>query len=639
MKASSVPLFGTILLALIASPAAVFAADDAPDTSHGAYNLPEIVVRATPHLQPSSNLVREADTDDFDALNAHTVADVLTHSTGLSIQRGTTGDSNVLVRGFRHRDVLFLFDGIPIASVFEGTLDMSEVAIDNVSKIKMIKSAPSVIYGTNAMGGVIDIIPKSGTHPEARRVGVEIGEDSRVMLRGSYGGGGPSASYFASASFEEADNFSLSDGYTPQLHEDGGERENTDLTRRNVFLHLRTETRAVGPSSLYFSASDNDRGYAPQSDIEEPDFERLIESRRITVGLANDLTFAPVSVRLHYNGYRSTLVTYEDSTFGAVDNTDDGQDHAYGATIISRLMSSERNRTLLSAAYEQDRYENDSDPEFAQDFRSDCYTVAIEDEVGVTDRLRVVAGGLLSRFEQPRLDKELSAVNGQVVLGYQLSSTVGLNASAARRTRFPKLRELYRDRYGNPELKEQRANNYEVGIAHASRSGIESDLTLFLNEIDGLIDRADRRSPYENLDDVRFRGIEAASGAWFTHSVYGRLGYMLLDADETLEDGSVRQLRRLPRHNVNAELRYRPIRTVELSFFSTFVSELYDLDADDKHTRLPDYFLLGTKTSVLLRKGLSAYAAASNVTDEDYMNRLGFPLEGRSVRFGSTLSF
>ncbi len=638
MGRSRRPVARAVLL-LLPCLAAVPALSDerAPDTL--GYNLPEIVVRSSPILVPSPNIVREADTEDFDALNAHTIGDVLVHTTGMSIQRGTTGDANVLVRGFRHRDVLFLLDGIPIASVFEGTIDLDEIGVDNVAKIKMIKGAPSVIYGTNAMAGVIDIIPKSGLHPRSREAAIEIGEDSRLSFRGSYGGGGAPLEYFVSTSYADIDGYSLSDDYTAARSEDGGLRTNSDFKRRNAFLHLRTQSRAIGSSSLIVSVSDNERGYPPQAGIEEPDFERLIESNRLTIGLANDFAFMPVSLRLHYNGYQSTLETYSDSLYSEVDERDEGRDHAYGATVYSRLATSRDNLLILSTAYEQDRYENDSDPELVQDFRADTYTVAIEDEIALKERWRVSAGGLFSRFEQPRNGMGLSALNAQLVVGYHASSRIALHASAARRTRFPKLRELYRDRYGNPELDQQRANNFEAGIRHSSASGLQSDVTLFLNELDGLIDRADRRSPYENLDDVTFRGIEAASGGWIAARFFGRVGYTLVDADEVLEDGSVRQLRRIPRHSVSGEVRYRLPMNVEVALNSIFVSQLYDLDADEMHTRVPDYLLLGSKTSISFGNGISAYVAASNLTDKDYANRLGFPLEGRSVRFGSAVRF
>ena len=65
------------------------------------------------------------------------------------------------MRGFRDRDVLILFDGIPIASALEGKIDLNEISTEAVTEIRVIKSAPSVIYGPNGMGGVVDVVPDS----------------------------------------------------------------------------------------------------------------------------------------------------------------------------------------------------------------------------------------------------------------------------------------------------------------------------------------------------------------------------------------------------------------------------------------------------------------------------------------------
>jgi len=66
------------------------------------YNLPEIVVTSSRVLVPSPNIVREVTTAEIVALNAHNVAEVLTNSTGLSVQKGTSGDAHVTLSRTKH---------------------------------------------------------------------------------------------------------------------------------------------------------------------------------------------------------------------------------------------------------------------------------------------------------------------------------------------------------------------------------------------------------------------------------------------------------------------------------------------------------------------------------------------------------
>lgn len=601
------------------------------------YNLPEIVVTTSPVLVPSPNIVRETTAEDFEAQNAHTVGEALTHVPGVSLQTGTAGDAHVAIRGYRHRDVLILFDGIPIASVFEGAIDLHEISTNQVSSIKTIKGAPSVIYGTNAVAGVIEIVPRTGQ--EGGFAGVEIGENEYRWLRASYGQSSRQVDYFAAANYESSDGYSLADGFVPEFNQGSDLRSNSDFERRNVLAHVRARSQGVGTTSLLFSASDQERGFTPQVGIDDPDFLRLTDSDRLTLGLSNDFVFAPASLKLYYNRYHSTETAYTDSSYSVIDEVNEGTDRAVGATLYSRLVTTPSNLLIVSLAYQGDAFSNSSDPEAVLDVDARTYTVAAENEVVLNDKVTISAGGLLSRFDQPENDQSLSALNAQAVIGYEVNERLAFHGSAARRTRFPKLRELYRERFGNLDLREQVANNYELGIKHIHSSGVQSDVAAFLSQVDGLIDRFDRQSPYENLEDVTFKGFEAASGGWLSPRVFGRAGYTYVQADEELPDGMARQLRRIPRHTLTTDLRYRFPGSVLFSLNAVYVAELYDLDPDDIHTELGDYFVVGLKTSVDLGRNLGAHVAVSNLNDENYVNRLGYPLEGRTLRLGAEARF
>ncbi len=602
------------------------------------YNLPEIVISDYAILVPSQNIVREANTQDFHSWNAHNVAEVLSQSTGMSVQRSSSGDARVLVRGFRHRDILVLFDGIPIASAFEGTIDLNEISIENVTKVKMIKGAPSVIYGTNAMGGVIDIIPKSGLNYNWKHAAFEIGENNTRLLRANYGGRNKFINYFVSANYEATDGFAVSGGFKSQENEDGGIRENSDYSRKNFFLHLNSKINPIGVSSFFFNMSDNERGFPPQGGISDPDFERLTESKRMTFGLSNSFSCIPASLKIFYNRYKSAETTYQDSTYSKIVEVNSAKDYALGAMLYSKLVTSQNNLLILNLSFENDAYKNSSDPESIVDVDVHTYSLAVEDELSIKKKLSIAVGGLISRFDQPQTNKSISALNAQIVIGYQVSHKIDLHASATRRTRFPKLRELYRDRYGNPDLQEQKANNYELGLKFINSQKIQTDLTVFLNKLEDLIDREDRRSLYENLEDVTLKGFEASSGGWLTKRLFGHLGYTYLEADEKFVDGSSRQLRRLPKHNFNVELRYKLPFNIYFSLNGIYVSELFDVDEEQVYTQMPNYFLLNAKTSITIRNLLNAYIAMSNIKDEDYVTRFGYPREGRTTRFGLNLT-
>ena len=423
-----------ILLSSFIIAAGVSARETPADTI--LYYLPEIVVTAERKLVPLPKIGRTADENDFHARNAHNVAEALSQSSGINIQRSSSGGARVLVRGFRHRDVLILFDGIPIASAYEGALDLNEVTITNVAKVKMIKDAPSVLYGTNAMGGVVDIIPKADTKDGSLFGTLEMGEHSNYAFRGSLGRNSKYYTLFVSANHEASDGYFLSERFTPGEIENGGIRHNSDYTRSNYFLHLNSGIDPIGTSSIFLNYSDNRRGVPPQIGVTDPDYERLTDSKRLTLGMSNNFSFIPASLKLFYNRYNSELVTYEDSTYTKIGELEASRDYTYGATLYSRIATCRNNLLIFNLSFESDTYANNSDPEYVFEAETRSYSLAAENNVAIKNRLSITIGGLYSLFEKTRTHTNTSVLSGQTLACYKVNHKLTINVSTSRRPRI-----------------------------------------------------------------------------------------------------------------------------------------------------------------------------------------------------------
>ena len=93
-------------------------ADDPQPASTDAspFPMPEILVTGRPIDAPRSVVVREATAQDMSAWNARTAGDALPYVPGVNVlYGGSSGDARIWIRGFRERDLLLLFDGVPIA--------------------------------------------------------------------------------------------------------------------------------------------------------------------------------------------------------------------------------------------------------------------------------------------------------------------------------------------------------------------------------------------------------------------------------------------------------------------------------------------------------------------------------------------
>jgi outer membrane cobalamin receptor len=617
------------------------AADSGSEVDEAVFRLPEIVVvEGKKVVAPPSLIIRQVGIEEIEARNAHTVGEALNYVPGVNVQiGGTSGDARAWVRGYRDRDVLVLFDGIPVASGFEGTIDLNEIAVQRVSSIDVIKSAPSVIYGTNGVGGVISVVPEGGFTAPFFDGRAELGSDNKRFARASGGGGNGKVGFVLSAQYQAADDYSLSNDYAPEPNQPGGNRANSDFDRNSLFFRFDAEETVLGSTSLFYNLSNAHKGLPVETGVDDPDYERLTHSQRQTLGLSNTFNQIPLSLKLYYNSYDSELTTYTGIDFIEVDDVENARDYSVGGNVYSTLDTSSNNSLVLSTGAQKDVYKGEGELENGNKAELTTYTVAVEDEFWINRKLSLAAGGIFVYFDQTQLNQSSSAFNPQIALAWQATTRLSLHVSAAERTRFPKLRELYRRRYGNPELDPQTAVNTELGLLYRHGNGWNSDISLFHSSVDGLIEREDRRALYTNFDRVTFSGVEASSSGWISDALFARFAYTYLDASEDAPGGGSRQLRSRPKNTAIAELRYYFPGNVSVALNGIYISGLYDLDPDDIYTRLPSYFLASIKAVWTFSDHYDAYLAVSNLGDEDYLQRLGDPREGRRIMLGLNFGF
>src|SRR3989441_1776586 len=127
--------------------------------------LEPVVVTATKLEEPQERLgaaVSVITEDDLKAYNYETVGDALRQMPGLEIQRsGSLGKlTDIRIRGTSTSQVQVLIDGMRVKSPTLGTFDFSDLAIDQIERIEIVRGPQSTLYGADAIGGVVNIITK-----------------------------------------------------------------------------------------------------------------------------------------------------------------------------------------------------------------------------------------------------------------------------------------------------------------------------------------------------------------------------------------------------------------------------------------------------------------------------------------------
>lgn len=154
MKKKAVLAFLSLLLTI---PVA-----QAQESEDEAFPLPEVVVTATRtkrEIKTVPATVQVITKDDIEARGAHTLKDIISTATGVSVMR-SGGKDAISIRGFDSRFSMILIDGKRIASEVDQNYELERIGLENVERIEIVRGPANSLYGTDALGGVVNIITK-----------------------------------------------------------------------------------------------------------------------------------------------------------------------------------------------------------------------------------------------------------------------------------------------------------------------------------------------------------------------------------------------------------------------------------------------------------------------------------------------
>ena len=154
---------------------------------------PEIVVTATRTAQPLTDIVADlsvVDRDTIEASGATGLADVLARLPGVEISRsgGVGNASNVFLRGAEGRFTAVYIDGVRVDSQSTGGAVWEQIPLSQIDRIEVLRGPAAAVYGSDAVGGVIQLFTKKGEGAAAPYVGVGIGTHSLRKIEAGVSG-------------------------------------------------------------------------------------------------------------------------------------------------------------------------------------------------------------------------------------------------------------------------------------------------------------------------------------------------------------------------------------------------------------------------------------------------------------------
>lgn len=676
------------------------------DEKYQVHQLGEIIVTGVKDEKNSPTTIVEVSGTEIEQYHATNLGEALTLLPGIYFRQGRVKqESYVSLRGFEQDKVLILLDGIPIYQPYEGLVNLADIPTQNIAKIKIIKGLASSLYGPNTMGGVINVITKKGgINPEAS-ITYQVSDYNTHHIEGTYGQRVGDISYYFGISHKESDGFPLADDFTlpdeilsamatapsPIPHTpvkpDSGLRDNTDYQRTAVTFTGNWDMSKHNTLGLSVEYYNNEYGIPPAAIYREtrkaggtahwyPRYWRFDDWERYMLNVTEEFRIfkaLTIKARFFYDDYQSKLNAYDNNNYntqlrtaGAPSFDSEYDDYNTGLNLYCFWDGIEKHHIRMGYSFKRDVHEsqfkfNLSPPE-GEKFVTHTYSAALEDHIYIGDRIILTIGASYDTFEQVKRRQssgsnkggDIYSFNPQTGLRYELSENAELYTSVGKKIRFPTMRNLYANGVigpqGNPNLKEEKTINYELGGHWRFNNRIMFESALFYSDIDNLILFDNQIGRFEQWDSAAIHGAEISILANITASLTGRLSYTYLVADnddsivtielEHLENDLIYRPDEIPyrpKHKIDLDITQSFGPDLEIHVNGSFVSDqkfYYHADPTDNRQliaekrSLDDFLLLNAKVTYDFNKHYQIFGAVENLLNEDYQELYLSPAPG-----------
>lgn len=638
-----------ILAFVLLWPDGVFAADeDAP--SRTAVTMEEVVVTGTrfedrvERIPANITVISE---EEIRNSNARTIPELLRSEEGVVVRDilGTGKTAQVDLRGFGESapyNVLVLVDGRRVNEIDLSGVDWTQIPIENIERIEILRGTGSVLYGDNAVGGVINIITKIPSQELAFSAGTTFGSYSFNAGRFSVSGGQGKFTGSLFGSYEATQGYRENNEYRAK---DLGGRIIFDATDSLVFnlsgsLHS-DDYGLPGPLPKDVLESDRRKSLDPTDEAETDD-------AYLKLGFDMDLEkYGNFVADLSYRE-RDTKSDFPDPLFPYVlDGTVDTW--AFTPRHVWRTEISGHGNTLIAGA---DFYRADQDLKTysgvfssttsltgVADISRDTYGLYVNDEFSITESLLLSLGARYEEAEYDLEQRDLSAFPlaplDETIKDSEPAYSAGLTwlysgksslfARANRSFRFPLTDELVLFDYVagkirvNTELQPQTGDHYEVGVRHYFSPLIQANLTLFRADINDEIFFNRATFTNENYKETLHQGVEAGVRAELFEYVtlFGNYTYEKATFDGGPFDGN--DIPAVPGNKFNVGFRLHDLYPgLVFSALYNYVGASYLIsDQANRFEELDSYYTVDVRLSYTWKR-INAFVGVNNVTDREY---------------------
>jgi vitamin B12 transporter len=600
--------------------------------------LPTIVVTAaTRNAQPPETTATSTTVithDDFENNQYINVAQALMSVPGVAVvPSGVPGQvTSVFTRGTDSNMTLFTIDGRHQPVGLDGAYDFTNLTLDDIDQIEVVRTPSSSLQGGSATGGIINLVTLSGR-------GLAVPQSSVSFEGGSFGtfrenvqsrGAEGNFDYAVSASNEDSDMDRPNENYrntvyrgnfgyqvTPDVYVDlhtgyslaNAGSPNTIVTP-DPAARLQTEDWFISPevtakvtdfytTKLFYNHDQQRQGFVDP--YTSPDgFSILPQSTQLQIN--TDSLDWQNNFQLAHNWQITAGIQADNSNVNQfTDYNDFDFPPVMGATTLENSL-----------------------------FNIGGY---VESQWQPIEGLNV-----LSSVRDDHYSDYSGAVSWRQGVSYRIAPTgTVVHASGASSYTPPSLQDLYYPGFSNPNLKPESSLGWEVGVEQPLADGkVTPSATYFHNSITDYI-QDDANFIPQNIGRATTEGAEIDLKAAPVDQLALDLNYTYLTADN--DTSNIRLVRR-PRNSLNFTTAWTPLKPLTLSMGGSWVVGRQDFDpVTFEQIEAPDYFVLRAGATYRINKYVTLWVRGENLTDDHYQPVLGYPALGFGGYGGIKVSF
>ncbi|PKH04184.1 TonB-dependent receptor [Psychromonas sp. MB-3u-54] len=541
---------------------------------------------------------------------ARTVAELLRDVPGVSVS-SSGGITSVFIRGSDSNKTLVIIDGIEVndlSSISSG-YNFATLMADNVERIEVLKGSQSALWGSDAMGGVINIVTKKGKAGFNPTASIEIGGNNyhkeNVTLSGAKG----NSHYSLSAGNLQTDGISSKAVDLDDNDDDGYKNQNVSIKAGHQF----TDIFAVDTVLRYSDAETEYDGFS------------------IDANSTNQQHQAKLNTHLNLldNQWKNRLsVAFSDSeneTFSGSTSTSEYKGQKVKTDLQSdyylNTINGYTQRISFIAEHENEKYQS-----WSMDEKQRIEASAVVLGYGVDWQKTIfVNAALRSDFNSKFDDTNTYHLD----ISAWVSDGTRLHASHGTGVKNPSLGQMYGETSyysGNADLTPEESRSWDAGVEYNFvNADAYIDLTYFDSLYTDMITYGS--NTYSNLDnEATSRGVEFTGQVKVSNKLRVNTGYTFMETD----DGEGNELARRAKHaaSINANYKYTSNLSANIGVRYTGTR----IDSDD--STLDNYTVVNLGAAYQVQEHITINARLENALDKDYQEVSGYNTAERTAYVG-----